>query len=136
MRKLLFFLLLLSLLLATGSAEQQEAVTGYDAVMKQYVGFPAKLIPVLSSARDAASAQTAAPKLEALLPQLFQLREQIKQLPVPDSTSARALESRYALEMRTQWGAVFREIYRLQAAECFGSESFRKNFTMLCLILR
>lgn len=104
--------------------------------MKQYIGFTAELVPVLVSAKDAASAETAAPQLEALMPRLFALRENIKKLPVPDAETAKALESAYGLEMRTKWGEVFREIYRLQAAACYNSESFRKSFTTMCLILR
>lgn len=135
MRKLFSVFSLFCSLILLASA-QEGTLPDYDAAMKEYVSFPAELIPVLASAKDRASAEQAAPKLKALLPRLFEMRETIKKLPVPDSAEAHALENRYALEMRTQWGAVFKEIYRLQSAECFGSESFRKNFTMLCLILR
>lgn len=134
MRKLLYVLLFLSALPFLEAVP--EARRACDAVMKQYVGFPSELVPVLASAKDGVSAEAAAPKLEALLPRLFALREQIKKLPVPDAETAKELESAYGLDMRTKWGEVFQEIYRLQAAACFNSESFQKIFMTMCLILR
>lgn len=134
MRKLLSFLIFLSALpvLEAVPTEQLDC----DVLMKQYVGFPSELVPVLASAKDGSSAEAAAPQLEALLPRLFALREQIKKLPVPDAETAKALENAYGLQMRMKWGEVFQEIYRLQAAACFHSENFQKSFTTMCLILR
>ncbi len=133
MRKLSFLPAFLGALplLAAAPASQN-----YEAAMKRYVAFPAELVPVLASAKDGKSAEAAAPKLEALLPRLFELRETIKRLPVPEADEAKTLESTYGLAMRKKWGEVFDQIYRLQAVGCYDSESFRKSFATMCLILR
>lgn len=130
------FLSALFFLLALPFLEAVPEELPCDALMKQYVGFPSELVPVLASAKDGASAEAAAPKLEALMPRLFALREQIKRLPVPDAETAKALESAFGLEMRMKWGEVLHEIYRLQDVGCYNSERFRKSFTTMCLILR
>lgn len=130
------FLLAGGLAPAFPAAVENPAAAEYDAALDEYIALADALLPILSSARDRASADAAAPGLEAEIARLYRVREKLKKLPEPGNAESKELERKYAMRMRTQWGRVFDEIYRLQAAECLGSESFRKAFTTLCLILR
>lgn len=115
---------------------QAEITPAYETAMNEYITFADSLLPVLVSVKDTATADAAAPSLSAMLPTLIEMRGKINNLPPLQGSDKVELERRFALKIRTQWGDVFREIFRLQSAQCFNSASFRDVFTSMCLILR
>lgn len=115
---------------------QAEISPACETAMNEYISLADALISVLGPVKDTATAESAVASLSAMLPSLIEVRKKINDLPPLQDADKAELERRYAMKMRTQWGEVFREIFRIQSAQCFHSDSFREVFTSMCLILR
>lgn len=118
------------------SQTQAEISPAHETAMNEYISLADSLLPVLASVKDTETADAAAPALSAMLPTMIEVREKINKLPPLQDADKSELERRYAMKMRNQWGEVFREIFRLQSAQCFNSASFRDAFTSACIVLR
>lgn len=108
---------------------------GLEATLRRYVDLPDALLPVLEAARDKQSADAAAPELQALLPRVYQARNELAEVRELSPAQSQTVRQRYEMQMRTRWGRVYEHIFRLQRARCYESVPFFKHFNTLCLLL-
>ncbi len=134
MRSLLLFL---PVLVAAPAALAQQAgiPPSVDAAFDRYVRLPDTLVPILESATDKASADAAADALFAALPELYEARSGLEAIAALSPAETAAVEEKYGLAMRRNWGKVFQEIYRLQRARCYESVPLLKQFQTMCMML-
>lgn len=110
------------------SAELAEA-------MESYCALPGKLLPALSAARDAASADTAADELRKLLPEVYRVCDRVRHIDSLTPEQSRLIRERYEQRMRTEWGKVYEHIFRLQHEQCYYSAAFNEQFQTLIMML-
>lgn len=108
-----------------------EVKTAFDA----YCALPGKLLPVLESVQDKASADAAAPKLHAALDDIYTAREAMQKVSRLTPEQNAAVQQQYAPQMRQEWGRVYEQIFRLRKAQCFGSIAFVNEFGYMNLLL-
>lgn len=106
-----------------------------DRSFADYVALPDTLVPILESATDKASADAAADKLFAVLPKVYDTRSALQKIPALTPSTAAAVQEKYEREMRTGWGRVYAQIFRLQKVRCYDSVPFFKQFHTLCMML-
>ncbi len=130
------FIPLLALAAVPAALAQQAGIpASVDAAFDRYTRLPDMLVPILESVEDKASADKAADALFAALPELYEARSGLEQIASLDAAETAAVEKKYGLEMRRNWGKLFQEIYRLQRAQCYGSVPFLKQFQTMCMML-
>lgn len=101
-----------------------------------YVAIPDTLAPLLQEIKDQESADKAAEKLHQVLPNLYEARTVLNNLPQLSPAATQELERRYGKRAQEGWGAVYHEIFRLQKAQCFGSTALAREFNILCMMLQ
>lgn len=121
--------------LLSGVAGAAEVPAELDAMFQRYVSLPDAILPVLTAARDKASADKMAPELEALMGRVSDSRRELLTVPALTDEVAEAVRRKYEAEMRSRWGKVYDEIYRLQRVRCYESISFFKQFITFCVLL-
>lgn len=125
------------LLAALPAATAQESLpASVCATFDLYVALPGELVPLLQEAQDRESADRVAGKLRAFLPRLYEARSAIEQIPRLSPAATAELERRYGHRAQVGWGAVYKEIFRLQKNQCFGSTLLAKEFNILCMMLK
>lgn len=123
-------------LLTAASAETDAVVPAeVQTAFEHYVALPKALLPVLTSAKDAATAEAAAPALHDLLPRVYDARREINAISSLPPNVAEAVRLRYEKQMRAEWGKVYEQIYRLQRVRCYENVPFFKQFSTLCVLL-
>lgn len=115
-----------------GAAELTAAL---EAVVQRYVALPDALLPVLEAAQDKASADRAAADLQALLPRVYDTRRELREVSSLSAQQAAAVREKYEMQMRTRWGRVYHELFRLQRKHCYDSIAYFKHFQTLCMLL-
>lgn len=114
----------------------QAAIPEYiDQTFAQFTAIPEELYPILAGVTDRESADQATEALNALLPKVYDIRTELRnitELPVDVKTE---LLRKYEIPMRRNWGKVYEEIFRLQKVRCYDSLSFFKQFHALCMML-
>ncbi len=106
-----------------------------DQAFLHYAELPDKLVPILSSAVDKASADAAADSLFRALPALYDSQEELRKWKSLPPELAPAIREKYEQRLRTGWGEVYQQIFRLQKAKCFGSLPFFRQFQTMCRML-
>ncbi len=135
MRDLLSILALVACTL-TPAAEAQNAIPPLvDEAFASYAALPSKLVPVLSKVKDKESADTAAPALFALLPEVYDTRTALHRIGEMGRAETQLVQQKYETQLRREWGKLFEQIYRLQKTQCYGSQELFKQFQILCLML-
>lgn len=124
-----------ALLVAVGAAPGAEVPAEVQRAFEHYTALPDALVPVLQSAQDEQSAEKAAPELQALLTRVFDARRELNAIPALEPDVAEEVRRRYEQNMRTGWGRVYEQIYRLQRARCYENVPFFKQFQTLCVLL-
>lgn len=108
-----------------------EVQTAFDA----YCALPGKLLPVLESVQDKASADAAAPKLHAALDKIYVTRDAMQKVSALTPAQSAHVQKQYAAKMRQDWGRVYEQIFRLRKAQCYGSIAFVNEFGYMNLML-
>lgn len=106
-----------------------------EGAMQRYVALPDALLPVLEAAKDRKSADAAAGDLEALLSRVYAARKEMSRIPSLSPEVSASVRSKYEQQMRTRWGKVYDQIYRLQRVKCYMSVPYFKHFSTLCRML-
>ncbi len=106
-----------------------------EDVFARYIKLGEELAPVLAAAKDATSAEKAASALKDMLPRVIDTGREIKAISSLNAEETKELLAKFEKPMRTAWGKVFDEIYRLQKTQCYGSVSFFSPFSILCSLL-
>lgn len=125
-------LLLGSGMAPAGAAELPAALVG---ALQRYIALPDALLPVLEAAHDKPSADRAAADLQALLPRVYESRRELREIQALSPAEQEAVRKRFEMQMRTRWGRVFEQIFRLQRVHCYESIDFFKHFNTLCVML-
>lgn len=107
----------------------------WEQAMVSYCELPAKLVPVLEQVTDTRTADEAAPKLHALLKDVYGVCTALQGIKSLSEAQAAEVRSRFEKQMREEWGKVFSQIYRLQQAQCFQSSRFNQQFQLLGMML-
>ena len=116
-------------------AEGAALTPALDGAFRRYVSLPDALLPVLESAKDRKSADHAAADLQALLPRVYEARQELRSIQALTPQQQQTVRERYESAMRSRWGKVFDHIYRLQRSHCYESVEFFKHFSTLCVML-
>lgn len=128
--------LLLSVVLLLGAVVcGEDTPRTVEEVFARYTELPEALLPVLQSAQDQESAEKAAPALMELLPRVYDSRRELLSIPKLTPAEASLVRSKYETKMRSGWGKVFEQIYRLQRVRCYECVPFFKQFNTLCSLL-
>ncbi len=106
-----------------------------DEAFASYANLPALLIPILAGAQDRDSADVAAPKLFAALPAVYDARSALHRIPTLGPRETQLVQQKYEKKLRSEWGKLFEQIYRMQRNRCYGSLPLFKQFQTLCLML-
>ena len=109
--------------------------TDIDKAFAAYTQLPEQLLPVLQNVKDKESADKSADALNAVLPQLFDLRTELTKITTLSPEVSAEVVRKYSNAMRQNWGKVYEEIFRLQKQRCYNSLSFFKQFQVLCMML-
>lgn len=118
------------------TALAQEALSpSLDAIFARYTALPDKLVPILNSVQDNASASAAAQTLKECLPELYESCKEIKAIPQLSPDEQRQIRQKYEQGMRQQWGKVYQEIFRIRRQQGYHSESFLEVFQMMTILL-
>ncbi len=107
----------------------------WDTALERYCELPAKLVPVLEQFTDTKTADEAAPKLNALLREVYDVCTALQTIKSLSEAQAADVKARYEKRMREEWGKVFSQIFRLQQAQCFQSSLFNQQFQLLGMML-
>lgn len=100
-----------------------------------YTGLPSKLVAVLQMAKDKESAEAAAPQLHEALAHIYTAREKLHHMPRLTPAQNQLVRTRYGQSMREEWGSLYAEIARLKQANAYHSESFLKEFRLMCMMI-
>ncbi len=131
-----FILSLSALALGLVPLVQAQAIPAkVDAAFAAYAALPSQLVPILSGVTDKASADTAAPRLQAALPSVYDARTALHHIPTLSQQETQLVQLKYEKQLRQEWGKLFEQIYRLQRQQSYGSIAFFKQFQTLCLML-
>ena len=120
---------------AVVAAQESTLTPAVEKAFELYCSLPSVLVPVLQEATSKTSADTAAKKLPATYPAIFQAREAIRNIPALTAQQNQAVQERYALRMRTEWARMYAEIERLRIARCYESMSLWKEFRTMCMMI-
>lgn len=102
---------------------------------EMYTALPGKLLPSLQKAQDTESATQAAQQLKAVLPAIYQAREQLHNMPRLTPHQNQQVRTRYGYRMREEWAGMYEQISRLKAARCYQSAEFAEVFHLMCLMI-
>lgn len=116
-------------------AENQAIPANIDKAFADYVALPNALLPILEEVKDKATADTAAEKLYAELPKIYDARNELQKIAALPPSIATEVKQKYEKDMRTRWGLVYNHIFRLQKVRCYDSLPFFKQFHTLCMML-
>lgn len=122
-------------LVAVAPAAAADVPPALDAALQRYISLTDALLPVLEAARDKDSAQQAAADLQALLPRVYDARREMRGIESLSPEVAEAVRRKYEMPMRTRWGKVYAQIFRLQRARCYECVAYFKHFNTLCMLL-
>lgn len=117
------------------SAAQPALPAEVKTAFEAYCALPDKLLPVLESVQDKATADAAAPKLHAALDDIYTTREAMQKVNGLTPAQNELVQRQYALQMRKSWGRVYEHIFRLRKAQCYGSIAFVNEFGYMNLLL-
>ena len=109
--------------------------TNIDNAFASYTKLPEQLLPVLQNVKDKESADKSADALNAVLPQLYDLRTELTKITTLSPEVSAEIVRKYSHAVRQNWGKVYEEIFRLQKQRCYNSLSFFKQFQVLCMML-
>lgn len=107
----------------------------WEKAMEDYCALPSKLVPVLEQVTDTKTADQAAPKLHALLKDVYGVCTELQNIKALSKEQATEVKTRYEKQMREEWAKVFKQIFRLQKAQCFQSSLFNQQFQLLVMML-
>lgn len=113
----------------TVSAAQPDAVAQYEQHLSQSFAQLRSLESLLAGVQSAAAAETAAPKMEALLTDMARLEKEKANLPDLDGCSPAALRrlekysGKESFELATRLDA---QLLRLQDADFYGCKALRR----------
>ncbi len=128
-------MLILAALACTPAAVAQAIPPLVDEAFASYAALPSKLVPVLSRVQNQETADAAAPELLALLPAVYDTRSALHRISDLGPQETQLVQQKYETQLRSEWGKLFEQIFRLQKAKCYGSLPFFKQFHTLCLML-
>lgn len=100
-----------------------------------YTHLPGTLVPLLEKVTSRESADTAAPKLQEKLSDVYTVREKLHKMPRVTPTQKQQIRLRYETRMRQEWGRMYAQIARLQEARCYQSPPFTEAFRLLCMMI-
>lgn len=107
-----------------------------EQIFEQYIALAGKLTPILSSAKDKATAESAAVQLYDLLPEVYDLRTELQKIERLTPEEEAELQRKYGKKMQTEWGKTYEQIFRLEKENCYHSTAFFKQFRALCMMLK
>lgn len=107
----------------------------WEKAIEDYCALPAKLVPVLEQVSDTKTADEAAPKLQALLKDVYVVCTELQNIKALSKAQEAEVKNRFEKQMREEWAKVFRQIFRLQNAQCFQSSLFNQQFQLLGMML-
>lgn len=116
---------------ATEGTSPQE----YDAAFERYIALGDELSLLLEKAQDKRSAETLAGELQGVLLRVDESRLEMRAITNLTEAQSRHIRERYEKRMRTSWGKVYDQIYRLQKSRCYDSVALLKPFSILCSFL-
>lgn len=102
----------------------------------RYIELAKEITPILASAQDKATADSAALALYNILPKVYESRTELMKIDALSPELSAELQQKYGKTMQKEWGKVYEEIFRLEKADCYHSLSFFKQFRALCMMLR
>ncbi len=106
-----------------------------DSAFAHYTALPNTLVPILESVTDRESADAAAPRLNAVLPRVYDARTELTAITsLPPQVRQEVLQ-KYEQAMRENWGKLYEQLFRLQQVRCYNSLSFFRQFHALCAML-
>ena len=106
-----------------------------EEAMESFCALPAKLLPVLSSVTDKATADAAAEPLYRELSGVYEVCDAMRGIRQLTPEQSALVRKRYEMRMRTEWGKLYEQIFRLQRAQCYYSTAFNKQFQTLSMML-
>ena len=92
-------------------------------------------MPILESVTDRESADAAAPRLNAVLPRVYDARTELTAISSLPPQVRREVLQKYEQSMRENWGKLYEQLFRLQQARCYNSLAFFRQFHALCAML-
>lgn len=110
------------------SAPLQDAFESYCALAET-------LTPILGSVQDRATADAAAPKLHAELNRIAETYDKLKVAKDLTEPQKQEIEKRYATRMRTEWGKLYSEMFRLNRVQCYRCPAFAKEYGNMNMML-
>ncbi len=117
------------------SAAELSIPAEIDKAFADYVALPDKLIPIMTGVKDKATADAAAEPMFAELQKVYDTRSALQKITKLPPEVATQLKNKYEKDMRTRWGKVYEQIFRLQKVRCYDSLPFFKQFHTLCMML-
>lgn len=119
------------------AAQAQAAIPeDIDRAFSSYMQLAKDLAPVLAEAKDKATADAAAEKLNALLPRVYDARNDLQKIERLSPEVQQEVLQQYGKTMQQEWGKVYEQIFRLERVKCYASPSFFKQFRALCMMLQ
>ena len=106
-----------------------------DSAFAHYSALPSTLVPILESVTDRESADAAAPRLNAVLPRVYDARTELSTINSLPPQVRREVLQKYEQSMRENWGKLYEQLFRLQQARCYNSLAFFRQFHALCAML-
>lgn len=135
MNRVLYVLSAAASVVWAAGAQAAELPPEVDAAFAHYTALAEELVPVLQAAQDAQSAGEAAPQLEKLLSKVMDAKRELDEIKELPPEVAAEVRRKYEQKMRSNWGRVYDEVYRLQSVRCYENVPFFKNFRTLCVFL-
>lgn len=106
-----------------------------DKAFANYVALPGSIVPILERVKDKTTADAEADNLYKELTKVYDTRSELQKITNLPPDVAEQLKQKYASDMRTRWGEVYKHIFRLQKVRCYDSVPFFKQFHTLCMML-
>ena len=102
---------------------------------ERYIALGDELSLLLEKAQDKRSAETLAGELQGVLLRVDESRLEMRAITNLTEAQSRHIREKYEKRMRTSWGKVYDQIYRLQKSRCYDSVALLKPFSILCSFL-
>ena len=130
-----FAVYILSAAVSIVSAANVSIPADVDTAFANYVALPDSIVPILERVKDKSTADAEADNLYKELTKVYDTRSELQKIAKLPPEVAEQLKPKYASDMRTRWGEVYKHIFRLQKVRCYESIPFFKQFHTLCMML-
>ncbi len=130
-----FAILCIPSLLVLSTEIRAADVSQYEDLLRRHITLGQDSATLLSRVTSKETAEENSSALQAISLRFAEISKAMNELAEIPEVHRSSLLKKYELPLRTTWGEVYKEIYRIQKAQSYGSNLFVKEFQVYCQLL-